>query len=483
MSGQRTPHCRARRTLPLLLSLSALCLTSVGGAPLAFAQAPATKPAPAARAHAAAQAPSSLPTAKPEDVGVSSERLERLDRTVQQYVDEGKVAGVVTLVARKGQVVQFGAYGKRDVESGSPMAKDAIFRIASMSKAITSVAIMMLMEEGKLTIADRLSKFIPQYKNTTVAVEYRDGTSARPVVVTVPAKREITIRDLLTHTSGVSYGAGLVEDQYKAANIHGWYFADKNEPIGPVIERLAALPFNSQPGEKYVYGFNTDILGVVVERASGMSLDEFFRTRIFTPLKMTDTHFFLPPEKRDRLVTVYGYNDAGKLERMPNPRNGQGDYVDGPRVCFSGGAGLLSTASDYARFLQMLLNGGELDGVRLLSPKTIELMTSNHIGSLMQEGKFGFGLGFEITEHVGRAGRPGSVGEFGWGGAYHTQMWVDPQEQLVVVYMTQTLPSGSLDLQPRFRALLYSSLLGAPGKKLPAATPKPAQSTAVTPAR
>jgi CubicO group peptidase (beta-lactamase class C family) len=470
--------------LPFLLALSVISLTPAGGARITFAQAPAAQSAPASRAPAASasasQARASLPTAKPEDVGVSSERLERLDHTVQQYVNEGKVAGVVTLVARKGQVVQYGAYGKRDIESGSPMAKDAIFRIASMSKAITSVAIMMLMEDGKLAIGDPVSKFIPQFKNTTVAAEYRDGTSTstRPVIVTVPAKREITIRDLLTHTSGVSYGNGLAEEKYKAANIHGWYFADKNEPIGPVIERLAALPFNSQPGEKYVYGFNTDILGVVVERASGLSLDEFFRTRIFTPLKMPDTHFFLPQEKRDRLVTVYGYNAAGKLERMPNPGRGQGDYVDGPRVCFSGGAGLLSTASDYARFLQMLLNGGELDGARLLSPKTIELMTSNHVGNLMQEGKFGFGLGFEITEHVGRGGRPGSVGEFGWGGAYHTQMWVDPQEQLVVVYMTQTLPAGPLDLQPRFRALIYSSLLGAPTKKLPAPAPKAVPSTA-----
>lgn len=417
--------------------------------------------------------------ARPEDVGVSSTRLERIDRTVQQYVDQGRVSGVVTLVLRKGQVVQSGAYGKRDIESGSPMAKDSIFRIASMSKAITSVATMMLMEEGKLLLSDPVSKFIPQFKKTTVAVEYRDGSAARPVVVTVPAKREITIHDLLTHTSGVSYGTGLAEEQYKAANIYSWYFADKNEPIGPVIERLAALPFDAQPGEKYVYGFNTDILGVVVERASGQTLDEFFRTRIFTPLKMNDTHFFLPPEKRDRLVTVYGYSAAGKLERAPNPGKGQGEYVDGPRACFSGGAGLLSTASDYARFLQMLLNGGELDGARLLGPKTIELMTSNAVGTLHNNGKFGFGLGFEITEHVGRAQRPGSVGEFGWGGAYHTQMWVDPKEELVVLYMTQTLPSGPLDLQPRVRALIYSSLLGAPTKKLPAPpATKPAQSTA-----
>jgi CubicO group peptidase (beta-lactamase class C family) len=449
----------ARRTLPLLFSLSIVA---------------------SAHAQTAQTAPSALPAAKPEDVGVSSPRLDRIGQTVQQYVDQGKVSGVVTLVARKGQVVQYGAYGKRDIESGSPMAKDSIFRIASMSKAITSTAIMMLMEEGKIALGDPVSKFIPQFKKTTVAVEYRDGTSTRPVIINVPAKREITIHDLLTHTSGVSYGTGPAEEQYKTANIYSWYFADKNEPIGPVIERLAALPFDAQPGEKYIYGFNTDILGVVVERASGLSLDEFFKTRIFTPLKMTDTSFFLPLEKKDRLVTVYGYSPAGKLERMPNPGKGQGEYVDGPRVCFSGGAGLLSTASDYARFLQMLLNGGELDGARLLGPKTVELMTSNAVGTLHNNGKFGFGLGFEITEHVGRAQRPGSVGEFGWGGAYHTQMWVDPKEELVVVYMTQTLPSGPLDLQPRVRALIYSSILGAPTKKLPppATSAKPAHSTA-----
>jgi CubicO group peptidase (beta-lactamase class C family) len=467
MTALRTAHHRARRTLPLLFSLSIIAAGALGPAP---SQAQSPQPQ---------QSSQPLPIAKPEDVGVSSPRLDRIGQTVQQYVDQGKVSGVVTLVLRKGQVVQSGAYGKRDIESGSPMAKDSIFRIASMSKAITSVATMMLMEEGKLALGDPVSKFIPQFKKTTVAVEYRDGSSSRPVVVNVPAKREITIHDLLTHTSGVSYGTGLAEEQYKAANIYSWYFADKNEPIGPVIERLAALPFDSQPGEKYVYGFNTDILGVVVERASGLTLDEFFRTRIFTPLKMTDTHFFLPPEKRDRLVTVYGYTPEGKLERSPNPGKGQGDYVDGPRVCFSGGAGLLSTASDYARFLQMLLNGGELDGARLLGPKTVELMTSNAVGTLHNQGKFGFGLGFEITEHVGRAGRPGSVGEFGWGGAYHTQMWVDPKEELVVVYMTQTLPAGPLDLQPRVRALIYSSILGAPTKKLPAApAAKPTHATA-----
>jgi CubicO group peptidase (beta-lactamase class C family) len=247
-----------------------------------------------------------------------------------------------------------------------------------------------------------------------------------------------------------------------------WYFADRDEPIAPIVERLATLPFDAQPGEKYVYGFSTDILGAVVEKASGLSLDEFFRTRIFEPLKMRDTHFFLPPEKRERLATVYAAGEGGRLRRAPNPQRGQGDYVDGPRKAFSGGAGLLSTASDYARFLQMLLNGGELDGVRLLGPKTVELATSNHVGTLFNEGRTGFGLGFEVVEHLGRAGRPGSAGEFSWGGAYYTSFWVDPQEQLVAVFLSQLLPSGGLDLQGKFRALVYQSIVGPPdGAKAP----------------
>jgi CubicO group peptidase (beta-lactamase class C family) len=405
-----------------------------------------------------------LRPATPESVGLSSERLARLDATMKQYTDEGRIAGVVTLIARRGRVAHLASHGRLDVERNVPMPKDAIFRIASMSKAITSVAAMLLMEEGKLLLSDPVSKFIPGFKKTSVFVPSADGTPAK----TAPAKREITIRDLLTHTSGISYGAGPNEAQYKDAGTYMWYFADKNEPIGKVVERMAALPFDAQPGEKYVYGFSTDILGHVVEKASGQSLDEFLRSRILTPLGMTETSFFLPPAKRDRFATVYAVNSAGRIERAPEPQRGQGDYVDGPRICFSGGAGLLSTAADYARFLQMLLNGGELNGARLLSPKTVELMTTNHVGSLYQEGRFGFGLGFEVTEHVGRAGRPGSVGEFGWGGAYYTSFWVDPQEQLVAVFMSQLLPSGGLDLSAKFRALVYQSIV-APGS--PAGTP------------
>jgi CubicO group peptidase (beta-lactamase class C family) len=408
-----------------------------------------------------------LPSATPESVGLSSERLDRLTRTMQEYVDQRRTAGLVTIVVRGGKVALLKAYGKRDMESGAAMQTDTIFRIASMSKAVTSVAVMMLMEDGKLLLTDPVSKFIPSFKKTTVIVPPPPGAVPGTPVSVVSANREITIRDLLTHTAGIGYGAGPGEPLYKAANVHMWYFADKTEPIATVIDRLAALPFDAQPGEKFVYGFNTDILGVVVEKASGLSLDEFLRTRILQPLKMNDTHFFLPVEQRDRLAAVYSLNDDGSLVRAPDPGTGQGAYVDGPRMCFSGGAGLLSTAPDYARFLQMLVNGGELDGVRLLSPKTIELMMSNHVGALFNEGHTGFGLGFEILEDVGKGGVPGSPGVFSWGGAYHTQFWADPKEKIVAVMMTQLLPAAGSDLQGKFRALVYQSVVAPAGVAVP----------------
>jgi CubicO group peptidase (beta-lactamase class C family) len=411
---------------------------------------------------AASTAAQSLAPAKPEAVGLSSERLQRLGAVVKRYVDEGRVAGVVTLVARGGRLALLEAAGQADREKGAPMKTDTIFRIASMTKAVTSVAAMILVEEGRLGLADPVSRYIPSFKKTTVFVAPPAGAVPGTPLSAVPAKREITVRDLLTHTSGLSYGWGAAEPQYKAANVLGWYFADKAEPIAATIDRLAALPFEAQPGEKFQYGFSTDVLGVVVEKASGRTLDEFFRTRIFEPLGMTDTHFYLPDAKKARLAAVYSASEGGPLERAPDEGMGQGAYAEGPRQSFSGGAGLLSTARDYARLLQALLNGGELDGARILSPKTVELMTSNHVGALFSEGRTGFGLGFEVVEHVGRSGRYGSVGEFGWGGAYYTSYWADPQEKLVAVFMAQLLPSGGLDLQGRFRTLVYQSIVAPP---------------------
>jgi CubicO group peptidase (beta-lactamase class C family) len=402
-----------------------------------------------------------LPVATPESVGMSGARLERLSAAMKRAIDEGRASGIVTLVARKGKVAHYESFGQLDREKRVAMPKDAIFRIASMSKAITTVAAMMLMEEGKLLLDDPVSRFIPAFKKTSVmAPAPTSGTD----IASVPSRREVTIRDLMTHTAGISYGQGPLEAQYKAANVYLWYFADKDEPIAATIDRIASLPFAAQPGERYVYGFGTDILGVVVEKASGLSLDEFFRTRIFEPLKMVDSSFYLPPAKTARFATVYSFAPSG-MTRAPDPGRGQGDYVSGPRKAFSGGAGVLSTASDYARFLQMLLNGGELDGVRLLGPKSVELMTSNHVGSLYQEGRFGFGLGFEIVEHVGRSGRPGSVGEFSWGGAYHTKFWVDPVEKVVAVFMTQLLPAPGSALQDQFRVLVNQAIVDSEVKR------------------
>jgi CubicO group peptidase (beta-lactamase class C family) len=401
----------------------------------------------------------SLPAAKPNEVGLSAERLDRLSRVMQEYVDQGKVAGMVTLIVRQGKVPHFKAFGKLDIARGIPMPTNAIFRIASQSKAVTSVAIMMLHEEGKFLLDDPVSRYIPEFANTRVAVQATDKDAKG--YTTVPAKRLITIRDLLTHTAGISYGDGPAKDEYVAAGIHGWSLADKTMPIGDVIKKLATLPFDAQPGEKWVYGYNTDILGYLVERVSGMSLADFVAKRIAGPLDMTDTHFFLPEEKIARFTSVYGVDEKGGIKLVEDARDNV--YVKGLRICYGGGAGLLSTAEDYASFLLMLLNGGELNGARLLSPKSVELMTVNHVGDL--NGPQGFGLGFWLTDRLGREGQLGSVGAFGWGGAYHTAYWVDPAEKLVAVLMTQLLPAGNSDLHGKYRTLVYQSIVDSYEKR------------------
>ena len=395
-----------------------------------------------------------LPRTAPEAVGLSSERLDRLTATMQAYVDDGRLAGAVVLVARRGRVAYLRSFGKRDIESGSAMADDVIFRIASQTKAIVSTGVMLLQEEGTLLISDPVGRYLPEFARTQVAVA-RDGGGYD----VVDARGQITIRQLLTHTSGVSYGGGPASELWESAGIQGWYFADRDEPVGDTIARLAALPFDAHPGEQWIYGYNTDILGALIEAVSGQPLDEFLRTRILEPLGMEDTHFYLPFDKRDRLATVYSATNDG-LERAPDPGHmvGQGAYIDGPRTSFSGGAGLLSTATDYARFLQMMLNGGDLEGTRLLSRKTVELMTTNHLTDQPFRQGQGFGLGFSIVEDLGARGLPGSKGEFGWGGAYHSTYWVDPVEDLVVVYLTQLIPAGGLDDQGRLRALIYQAI-------------------------
>ncbi len=392
-----------------------------------------------------------------EKVGMSSERLEFLTKTFQEYIVNGELSGAVVLVARKGQIAYFKSFGNSDIENNIPMEDNSIFRIASQTKAIASVGIMILQEEGKLLITDPVGKYIPAFKETTVAVPKENGEYE-----IVKANRPITIRDLLTHTAGIGYGEGIASDLWEKANIQGWYFADRDEPIQATVTRMAGLPFEAQPGERFVYGYNTDILGALIEVVSGEPLNTFLKTRILDPLGMNDTHFFLPKNKRERLTVVYSSTDDG-LKRAPDPGGmvGQGAYVDGPRMSFSGGAGYLSTASDYAKFLQMMLNEGEFNGNRIISRKTVELMTVSHLGDIpfpWVKGN-GFGLGFSIVEDLGLRGVLGSKGEYGWGGAYHSTYWVDPEEELVVVYFTQLIPANKVDDHAKLRALVYQALI------------------------
>ena len=426
---------RFRALLPLLAALLFFFAGSPA-APRAFAQ--------------------SFAPAGPEEAGVSSERLARIDAALEAYVEEERLPGAALVIGRRGHVVYARAFGYRDREAGDPLEMTDLFRIASQTKAVVSVGVMILQEQGRLLIDQDLADFIPEFGGTTVAVENEDGGFE-----TVPAERNITVRDLLTHTAGIGYGWGPGAERWEEAGIVGWYFADRDKPIAETVERMGSLPMDAQPGEAFVYGYATDILGVVIERASGMALDEFLRVEILEPLGMVDTHFYVPPEKADRLTVVYSVTDESGMERAPDPGHmvGQGMYLDGPRKSFSGGAGLVSTPMDYARFLEALRRGGALDGSRILSPKTVELMTVDHVHDAWQGDGGGFGLGFGITEEIGWSGLPGSPGSYAWGGAYHSTYWVDPAEELVVSYMTQVIPAQGLDDHQRLRALVYQALV------------------------
>ena len=391
-------------------------------------------------------------TAAPAFAGFSAERLTRLDTFLDSYVEQGRLPGAVLQLAHDGETVYHRTAGFRDVEAAVPMQPDTIFRIASMSKAVISTAVLMLQERGALVIGQPVGDFLPEYAQTAVAVAGEDGGYE-----VVEAERPITIRDLLTHTAGIGYGYGPAAEQWQAAGLQHWYFGHRDEPIRDTVRRIGGMAMDAHPGERFVYGYNTDILGALVEVASGQPLDRFLATELFAPLGMDDTSFYLPPAKADRLAVVYSRTEAGDLVRASGdtPFHGQGHYVNGPRASFSGGAGLLSTTDDYTRFLEALRRGGPI-----LGRKSVELMTVNHLGAeiaALQPGT-GFGLGFAVVMDVGASGQPGSVGEFSWGGAYHTRYWVDPAEKLTVVYMTQVLPGPGLDDFGKLRALIYQAL-------------------------
>ena len=421
-----------RRRLASVFSL--VLLYGLLLAPLAQAQAPAAV----------------LPAVKPEAVGLSGERLGQLSATLKADIEKGLMPGATLLVARHGKIAWFEAMGARDPGTRAPMTKDTIFRIYSMSKPITSVAVMMLVEDGKIALADPVSKYLPQLGGLKVGVE-KPGAGG-PTLELEPARRDMTIQDLLRHTSGLTYGifgTGLVKKAYADAKLWDDYPSNAD-----LVDRIAKLPLMHQPGATWEYSHSTDVLGRVVEVVSGRTLGEFLTARILGPLGMTDTAFYVPdPAKQGRIA-----------EPFPNDRSiGTNTDVNDPRVVQkweSGGGGLVGTTMDYARFAQMLLNGGSLNGRRLLSPKTVAFMTADHLGPAVASGPgpgYGFGLGFAVRKDTGLSSLPGTVGDYNWGGAAGTAFWIDPKEDLFVVYMMQS-PKYRVAVRNLLRDMVYGAV-------------------------
>lgn len=394
----------------------------------------------------------------PAEQGFIPDRLDRIDAAINQSIAAGEIPGAVALVARNDRIVYFKSFGFADIAAEKPMQDDSIFRIASMSKAITSVAVMMLYEQGLFQLNDPVSLYLPEFKDPQVIVL----DDAGKITGTRPASREIKIIDLLTHSSGISYPfipSPVQEIYVQSGLIDGFTAADKT--LAQTISVLAKQPLLFDPGSDFAYGLSTDVLGYLVEVVSGQTLDQFLQQQVFTPLAMQDTGFYLPEDKADRLVTLYAHLPGGALKPslgneseiiFDNP-----NYpVEGARTYFSGGAGLSSTAYDYARFLQMLLNGGTLDGKRLLGRKSVELMRTAR-ADYDDDGQADFGLGFEVVESIGVSGELGTAGAYSWGGAFYTWFWVDPAENLVGVFMSQVRPAQST-LGQRFKTLVYQSL-------------------------
>jgi CubicO group peptidase (beta-lactamase class C family) len=393
----------------------------------------------------------------PESVGFSSARLGRINTVMQRYVDERKLAGMVTLVARRGQTVHFETCGQADIATGAPMQLDTLFRIYSMTKPITSAAVLMLFEEGRFQLSDPVAHYIPAFADVKVL----DNSVGSGVRYVAPA-RPISIRDLLTHTAGLSYGFDenvYIDDLYRE-RIYSLRETNPDMTLEGFIQEIAKLPLAYQPGSAYRYSFATDVLGLLVQVVAGMPFEEFLRQRIFEPLRMGDTGFHVPAEQIGRFAATHGPDTEHGLAVIDAPATSE--YARPTRLP-SGGGGLVSSASDYLRFAQMLLNQGELDGARLLGRKTIELMTSNHLPAGVHpfdEAYNGFGLGVSVLLDPAQAQNLGSVGTFGWGGAANTNFWVDPREELIGILMLQFMPSDTYPVSPNFRTLVYQALVG-----------------------
>ncbi|QNF34181.1 beta-lactamase family protein [Adhaeribacter swui] len=397
--------------------------------------------------------------AAPETVSMSSERLQRLDNMIREYTSKNYVPGAIAFIARDGKIVYQKATGVNDLDKKTPLSPDAIMRIASQTKALTSLGVMLLFEEGKFLLDDPASKYIPTFKNPKVLEKFNEKDST---YTAVPAKREVTIRHLLTHTSGIGYaGIGSKEAVaiYAKANVTSG-IGTPNGKVGDAMNRLGGLPLMHQPGEKFTYGLSTDVLGYLIEVLSGMPLDQFMRTRIFEPLDMQDTYFYLPTNKQNRLANLFT-EDAQKNTIKAADRPGLS--LDYPKVTngtyFSGGAGLSSTITDYAKFLQMMLNQGSYNGKQIISPATVRLMTTNQIGDVNQGENNKFGLGFGIITAKGAAKLGVSEGSYEWGGYFGTSYWVDPKEGIVALIYTQKAPNSTGgSLSDKFKAMVYQAI-------------------------
>lgn len=401
----------------------------------------------------------------PESVGLSSGRLDRIRPVMNRHVAEKRIPGAAGLIARQGKIAYQEAFGMADVEAGRPMRMDTIHRIYSMTKPITSVALMMLFEEGKFQLNDPVAKYLPEFAKMQVAIEEKDPQTGKPVMKTVPARRPITVRDLLRHTAGLTYGVfgdTLVDREYRKARI----LSQLN--LADFVRDLAAIPLQYEPGTRWHYSVSVDVQGRLIEVLSGMPFDRFLQERIFTPLEMNDTAFVVPAGKKDRFARLYTITKEGKLAASPTCSSRQECFDAFPNAVpdflssmgmLSGGGGLTSTAYDYLNFCQMLLDQGVYKGKRLLGRKTVQLMSSDHLGSIPGMGPgTGFGLGFAVSKAPGEAGVMGSPGEFNWGGAAGTKFWIDPQEQLIGIFMIQILPHNGLEYGSEFRVMTYQAI-------------------------